>query len=92
MVNDTSLQESSGSTAQRSRTGYDRRTFLKTATVGAGLVSVTGEQNVNFVFELATRGYAIDTGSIVFEGGIEEMRERDDLLEKYLAVSREEVA
>ncbi|WP_226481793.1 ABC transporter ATP-binding protein [Natrinema amylolyticum] len=50
------------------------------------------EQNVNFAFELATRGYVIDTGSIVFEGSIEEIRERDDLLEKYLAVSPEEVA
>lgn len=50
------------------------------------------EQNVNFAFDLATRGYIIDTGSIVFEGTIDEIRERDDLLEKYLAVSPEEVA
>jgi len=50
------------------------------------------EQNVNFAFELATRCYVIDTGSIVFEGDIEELQEREDLLEKYLAVSPEEVS
>lgn len=50
------------------------------------------EQNVTFAFELATRGYVIDTGEIVFEGSIDEIRDRDDLLEKYLAVSPEEVA
>lgn len=50
------------------------------------------EQNMNFAFELATRGYIIDTGSIVFEGSVDEIQARDDLLEKYLAVSPEEVA
>lgn len=49
------------------------------------------EQNVNFAFELATRCYVIDTGDIVFEGPIEELQDRDDLLEKYLAVSPDEV-
>jgi branched-chain amino acid transport system ATP-binding protein len=50
------------------------------------------EQNVDFAFDLATRGYVIDTGSIVFEGSIEELRDRDDLLEQYLAVSSGDVA
>lgn len=50
------------------------------------------EQNVHFAFELATRGYVIDTGEIVFEGPIEDLRERDDLLEQYLAVSPEDVS
>ncbi|MFC6717264.1 ABC transporter ATP-binding protein [Natrialbaceae archaeon GCM10025810] len=50
------------------------------------------EQNVSFAFDLATRCYVIDTGSIVYEGSIEELQERDDLLERYLAVSPEEVA
>ncbi|MGQ3412407.1 ABC transporter ATP-binding protein [Natrinema sp. LN54] len=62
------------------------------AVVEEDVTVLLSEQNVSFAFELATRGYVIDTGSIVFEGSIEEIRERDDLLEKYLAVSPEEVA
>ncbi|QCS43078.1 ABC transporter ATP-binding protein [Natrinema versiforme] len=62
------------------------------AVVEEDVTVLLSEQNVTFAFELATRGYVIDTGSIVFEGSIEEIRERDDLLEKYLAVSPEEVA
>lgn len=45
------------------------------------------EQNVNFAFDLAERGYVIDTGEIVYDGSIDELRTRDDLLEQYLAVS-----
>ncbi|QLK25448.1 ABC transporter ATP-binding protein [Natrinema zhouii] len=60
--------------------------------VDQNVTVLLSEQNVNFAFDLATRGYVIDTGSIVFEGSIEDIRERDDLLEKYLAVSPEEVA
>lgn len=60
--------------------------------VSRDVTVLLSEQNVNFAFDLATRGYVIDTGSIVYEGSIEEIRERDDLLEKYLAVSPEEVA
>ncbi|MEM4780451.1 MAG: hypothetical protein QXG03_02645 [Halalkalicoccus sp.] len=49
------------------------------------------EQNVSFAFDLATHGYVIDTGSIVFEGSITDLEAREDLLEQYLAVSPEEV-
>ena len=45
------------------------------------------EQNVNFAFDLAERGYIIDTGEIVFEDDVETIRSRDDLLEEYLSVS-----
>jgi len=45
------------------------------------------EQNVNFAFDLADRGYIIDTGEIVFEDDVETIRSRDDLLEEYLSVS-----
>ncbi|QFU82964.1 ABC transporter ATP-binding protein [Natronorubrum aibiense] len=62
------------------------------AVVDEDVTVLLSEQNVNFAFELATRGYVIDTGSIVFEGSVEEIQAREDLLEKYLAVSPEEVA
>ena len=60
--------------------------------VSEDVTVLLSEQNVSFAFELATRGYLIDTGEIVFEGPIEELREREDLLEQYLAVSPEDVA
>ncbi|TKX42818.1 ABC transporter ATP-binding protein [Halorubrum sp. ARQ200] len=44
------------------------------------------EQNVDFAFGLAERGYIMDTGEIVFDGTVEEIREREDLLETYLSV------
>lgn len=59
--------------------------------VSQDVTVLLSEQNVNFAFDLATRGYVIDTGKIVFEGSIEELRNREDLLEQYLAVSPEEV-
>lgn len=44
------------------------------------------EQNVDFAFELAERGYMMDTGEIVFDGTVEETRDRNDLFETYLSV------
>lgn len=44
------------------------------------------EQNVDFAFDLAERGYIMDTGEIVFDGTVAEIREREDLLETYLSV------
>ena len=60
--------------------------------VSRDVTVLLSEQNVNFAFELATRGSLIDTGEIVFEGPIDKLQEREDLLEQYLAVSPEEVA
>lgn len=60
--------------------------------VSEDVTLLLSEQNVNFAFDLATRGYIIDTGEIVYEGSIEELQQRDDLLERYLAVSPEEIA
>lgn len=59
--------------------------------VSRDVTVLLSEQNVSFAFDLATRGYVIDTGSIVFDGSIGELQEREDLLEQYLAVSQEEV-
>jgi branched-chain amino acid transport system ATP-binding protein len=60
--------------------------------VSEDVTVLLSEQNINFAFDLATRGYIIDTGEIVYEGSIEELQQRDDLLERYLAVSPEEIA
>ncbi|MFB6207171.1 MAG: ABC transporter ATP-binding protein [Haloglomus sp.] len=44
------------------------------------------EQNVDFALDLAERGYIIEKGENVWDGTIEELRTRDDLLEDYLSV------
>lgn len=49
------------------------------------------EQNVQFAFELASRGYIIDNGEIVFEGTTDEIQEREKLMEEYLSVSSSEL-
>ncbi|MEE6210439.1 ABC transporter ATP-binding protein [Salarchaeum sp. III] len=49
------------------------------------------EQNVQFAFDLAERGYIIDKGEIVFDGEIEEIEQREDLLDDYLSVSSGEL-
>lgn len=49
------------------------------------------EQNVQFAFDLAERGYVIDGGEIVYDGDIAEIRSREDLLEDYLSVSSAEL-
>lgn len=59
--------------------------------VSRDVTVLLSEQNVNFAFDLATRGYVIDTGSIVFEGLVEDLQSREDLLEQYLAVSPEKL-
>jgi branched-chain amino acid transport system ATP-binding protein len=42
------------------------------------------EQNVAFAFEVSHRGYIIETGKIVLEGGILELRENRQVKEAYL--------
>ncbi|WP_331235533.1 ABC transporter ATP-binding protein [Natronorarus salvus] len=68
----------------------DLREMLRDV-VSQDVTVLLSEQNVTFAFALATRSYVIDTGSIVFEGTIDELQDRDDLLEQYLAVAPEEV-
>lgn len=45
------------------------------------------EQNVSFAFDLAERAYIIEKGTDVYEGPIEDLRTREDLLDKYLSVA-----
>jgi branched-chain amino acid transport system ATP-binding protein len=68
----------------------DLREMLRDV-VSEDVTVLLSEQNVAFAFALASRAYVIDTGSIAFEGTIEELQGRDELLERYLAVSPEEV-
>ena len=44
------------------------------------------EQNVEFALDLSERAYIIESGENAWDGTIEELRQREDLLEKYLSV------
>ena len=44
------------------------------------------EQNSHFAFQVSDRGYILDKGKIKFEGDIEELKENDEIKERYLAV------
>jgi len=44
------------------------------------------EQNVEFALDLAERAYIIDTGANVWDGSVEALKDREDLLEEYLSV------
>ena len=48
------------------------------------------EQNVPFAFDLAERAYIIEKGTNVYEGPIEDLRSREDLLDKHLSVAASE--
>lgn len=63
----------------------DLREIVQTV-VDENVTVLLTEQNVNFAFDLAERGYIMDTGQIVFDGTVEEIRDREDLLETYLSV------
>jgi branched-chain amino acid transport system ATP-binding protein len=63
----------------------DLREIVQTV-VDQNVTVLLTEQNVDFAFDLAERGYIMDTGEIVFDGTVEEIRDREDLLETYLSV------
>ena len=48
------------------------------------------EQNVEFALDLSERAYIIESGENAWDGTIDELQERGDLLEKYLSVGVEE--
>ena len=48
------------------------------------------EQNVEFALDLSERAYIIESGENAWDGTIEELREREDLLERYLSVGAAE--
>jgi branched-chain amino acid transport system ATP-binding protein len=47
------------------------------------------EQNVEFALDLSERAYIIESGENAWEGTIGKLRDREDLLEKYLSVGAE---
>jgi len=63
----------------------DLREIVQTV-VDQDVTVLLTEQNVDFAFDLAERGYIMDTGQIVFDGTVAEIRDREDLLETYLSV------
>jgi branched-chain amino acid transport system ATP-binding protein len=44
------------------------------------------EQNVEFALDLGEHAYIIDKGSNVWEGAVDDLRNREDLLDEYLSV------
>jgi len=54
--------------------------------VSRDVTVVITEQNVEFALSLSERAYIIESGENAWEGSIDELREREDLLEQYLSV------
>lgn len=52
----------------------------------AGLTVLLAEQNVKSTLKLSDRGYIIDNGRIRFEGTVDELRENEEIRQKYLLV------
>jgi branched-chain amino acid transport system ATP-binding protein len=48
------------------------------------------EQNVEFALDLSERAYIIESGENAWDGSIEDLRQREDLLEQYLSVGAAE--
>jgi len=44
------------------------------------------EQNVDFALDLSERAYIIEKGANAWEGSVDELQERDDLLDQYLSI------
>jgi branched-chain amino acid transport system ATP-binding protein len=51
-----------------------------------GLTVLLAEQNVRSALRLSDRGYIIDNGQIRYQGSIEEMKDNEELRERYLLV------
>jgi branched-chain amino acid transport system ATP-binding protein len=54
--------------------------------VSRDVTVIITEQNVEFALSLSERAYIIESGENAWEGSIEELRDREDLLEQYLSV------
>jgi branched-chain amino acid transport system ATP-binding protein len=51
-----------------------------------GMSVLLSEQNVRFALRVADRAYVIDSGHIRYEGTVADLRERPDIMKRYLAV------
>jgi branched-chain amino acid transport system ATP-binding protein len=54
--------------------------------VSRDVTVLIAEQNVEFALDLSERAYIIESGENAWDGSIEDLREREDLLEEYLSV------
>lgn len=54
--------------------------------VSEDVTVVITEQNVDFALELSERAYIIEKGGNAWEGTVDELNEREDLLDEYLSV------
>lgn len=52
-----------------------------------GITVLLTEQNTEFAFDLAERAYILSKGTVTWDGEIEELQERDDVIGKYLSVA-----
>jgi branched-chain amino acid transport system ATP-binding protein len=60
--------------------------------VSEDVTVIITEQNVDFALDLSERAYIIEKGANAWEGSIDELRQREDLLEEYLSVSTAEAS
>ena len=44
------------------------------------------EQNATFAFSVSNRGYVIDKGKIIYQGTIEELKNNQEVKDRYLSV------
>lgn len=51
-----------------------------------GMSVLLSEQNVRFALRVADRAYVIDSGHIRYEGTVAQLRDRPDIMKRYLAV------
>jgi len=54
--------------------------------VAEDVTVVITEQNVDFALDLSERAYIIEKGANAWEGSVEQLEERDDLLDEYLSI------
>ncbi|MFB6130845.1 MAG: ABC transporter ATP-binding protein [Salinigranum sp.] len=55
--------------------------------IDTGITVLLTEQNTKFAFDLAERTYVLSRGQVAWEGSIAELREREDVIGKYLSVA-----
>lgn len=52
-----------------------------------GITVLLTEQNTKFAFDLCERSYILSKGTVAWEGDVDELQERDDVIGKYLSVA-----
>ena len=60
--------------------------------VAMDVTVIITEQNVDFALDLSERAYIIDKGANAWEGTVDELQDRDDLLDEYLSVGGAEAS